>query len=360
MNKSNNKIYDAIYSSREDESKMFESPKDIILSEALGFYQYDSEVDDDIVDKDDDGEVESILENDPNYSQFLGLGKKNKQKRKDRRAARRKKIKAFFDRQKQNIKNLIKDPIKAIKKGIQEVGKGIKQAALAVPRGAALTLIALNVKGLATKITYLTPDAKVKLGDKWTKLGGKKDQLWKAAAGGRSKHALICGSSCRSNLPKLAKDKSNFDGYNLLGPDYLNSAGGVDIAALMVTGSAVLGAIAGIIKAGVDVKKGGVELKAMEAQVKQQEDAFKAEESRKSASQKKEEALAEAALLAQMSPEQQILASAVLSPEEKAAAIADLDDSIGSKVPWKPILIGVGIVGVIGLAWYIVKKVKKK
>tara|TARA_R110000751_G_scaffold88112_5_gene174330 strand:- start:4731 stop:5816 length:1086 start_codon:yes stop_codon:yes gene_type:complete len=352
--------YDALYSSNADESKIFESKKDSILHEGLGFYRFDSEVDNDIVDADDQGDIGKVLSmNIQEGLEFDHFGNKSKRaKRKEKRSTRRdkrkKEVRKFFDRQKQNVKDLIKDPKAAIKSGLKEVGRGIKQSSLAAPRGAALGLIRINVRGLATRIKYMTPKGFDKLKKKWEKLGGMPNSLEKAVRAGEGKHVFMCGSKCRSKLPKLAKDMSNFDGFNMTG-EYHNSTG-ADVAAALAMASGILGSLTAIINSGMDTAKGGKELKAMNQQLKQQEDQFKAEEARKSSSQRKEEELAEAALNAQLDPAAQILANPNLTPEEKAAGIKDLNESLGSKIPWKPILIGTGVLAVIVIGWLALKK----
>lgn len=352
------------YSSDKDEMNIFETRKDAILSEGLGFYRFDSSADDHIVDYEEDEQILFALEGEENFSELFGSKKKRKatrakrkEKRKDRREKRKEKVKSFFDRQKQNVKNVVKDPVKAIKKGLEEVGKGIKQGVLAVPRGSALALIALNYRGLGTKIASLSPAAHDRLKKKWEQLGGQQSKLFSAAENAKGKKALACGSKCRAKLPSLAKDKSNFDGYNIIG-DYHNVAGGDDIAALIAAGSAIIGTLAAIINKGIDAKKNATELEAMKQELEQQDKAFDEEQKQKSAAQRKEEDLAEKALLAQMSPIQQIQANPNLTAEEKAASIVQVNKALGTGIPWKPIMIGGGILAVIGIGWMLYSKKK--
>ena len=145
---------------------------------------------------------------------------------------------------------------------------------------------------------------------------------------------------------------SNFDGFNMSG-DFDNLTG-AEIAALTAAATPIIAALGSIIKKGIDAKKGAQELKAVEDELKRQQEAFEAEEARKSAAQKKEEELAEKALNAQLDPIAQVQANPNLTPEEKAAAIADINESIGSNIPWKPILIISGIaVAAAGLYFFI-------
>ena len=209
---------------------------------------------------------------------------------------------------------------------------------------------------MATKMKYMTPQGMEKLKKKWHKLGGMGKSLEKAGNAGQDKKVIMCGSKCRSRLPDLAKNKSNFDGFN----QYYSMTGAEEAATMLAAASAIIGSLAAIVKSGMDTAKGGKELKAMNKSMDMMDKQFKAEEGRKSASQRQQEALAEKALMSQLSPEAQIQANPNLTPEEKAAGIKDLRESLGSKIPWKPILIGTSIEAVLVTAFLIYKKTRGK
>jgi hypothetical protein len=70
-------------------------------------------------------------------------------------------------------------------------GGAVKKIALAPVRGAFLGLVALNVRGLATKINALVSKGDKDIKDFWLKLGGKYDKLVDAVNKGKGKKALF-------------------------------------------------------------------------------------------------------------------------------------------------------------------------
>lgn len=70
-------------------------------------------------------------------------------------------------------------------------GGVVKKVTLAPVRGAFLGLVALNVRGLATKINTLVSKGDKDIKDFWLKLGGKYDKLVDAVNSGKGKKALF-------------------------------------------------------------------------------------------------------------------------------------------------------------------------
>lgn len=70
-------------------------------------------------------------------------------------------------------------------------GGAIKKVTLAPVRGAFLGLVALNVRGLATKINTLLSKGDKDIKEFWLKLGGKYDKLIDAVNSGKGKKALF-------------------------------------------------------------------------------------------------------------------------------------------------------------------------
>lgn len=70
-------------------------------------------------------------------------------------------------------------------------GGAVKKVTLAPVRGAFLGLVALNVRGLATKINTLISKGDKDIKDFWLKLGGKYDKLVDAVNSGKGKKALF-------------------------------------------------------------------------------------------------------------------------------------------------------------------------
>jgi hypothetical protein len=75
----------------------------------------------------------------------------------------------------------------------KKIFRGIKKVTLAVPRNAYLSLVALNVFGLATKLkqAFQTKDGQDRISDKWYKLGGNPDKLRNAVEHGSKKKKIL-------------------------------------------------------------------------------------------------------------------------------------------------------------------------
>jgi hypothetical protein len=87
--------------------------------------------------------------------------------------------------------------LKKIKKGLKKVSlknivKGVKKVGLVVPRKAFLSLVFLNVRGLAKRLSRLPKDKLQKIWEKT--LGGKMSSIEKAIANGKNKKALFGAS----------------------------------------------------------------------------------------------------------------------------------------------------------------------
>lgn len=78
---------------------------------------------------------------------------------------------------------------------IKKIFKGVKAVGLVVPRKAFLGLVALNVRGLATRLTK-APANKVK--KQWEKMGGKPSVLMSAISKGAKKRPLLGGGRIKS------------------------------------------------------------------------------------------------------------------------------------------------------------------
>jgi hypothetical protein len=96
-------------------------------------------------------------------------------------------------------------------------GGAVKKVALAPVRGAFLGLVALNVRGLATKINALVTKGDKDIKDFWLKLGGKYDKLIDAVNKGKGKKALF------------GKGKGVTGANQIV---YTNAIGAVDLAAV--------------------------------------------------------------------------------------------------------------------------------
>lgn len=133
--------------------------------------------------------------------------------------------------------------------------RGAKKVSLAIPRGAALTLINLNYRAFATRMARAKANEPLKYRTiirKWNSLGGNTKAIERAMNKGKNKKMLICGERCKEkfdlNFDGISEDeKAFFDKY----PSFeFNNAAGLDdatIATLIATGGSVLATIGGVI-----------------------------------------------------------------------------------------------------------------
>jgi hypothetical protein len=110
--------------------------------------------------------------------------------------------------------------------------------ALVIPRNSYLALMRLNfanIAGRASKVMQKDPTKWQSAQDRWKKLGGDVDSLKKAIDAGKNKKPIF-------GKPK----KKGADGKTEWAIDtgYSNSAGGVDVAALITSGATIIAALA--------------------------------------------------------------------------------------------------------------------
>jgi hypothetical protein len=242
--------------------------------------------------------------------------------------------------------------LKNIGKGFQKIGNALKTAVLAVPRTAMLGLVKINFRGAASRFALLNPEGRKKLLDKFEKLGGQRGNLENAIDTGKKNKPLLCGKKCRAkagkNPPLPTPDQAEFCNFGDPATVGLISAG--------------LGTLTALIQAvgGKDNYKSEAELAALEAEVANEqanEDAVDATMSPQDA------ALADEIIKSQEAayePVKAIMDNPNLTSEEKQAALLDIQESIkeeGMSTTTK-ILIGVGILAALGLAFFLFKRKK--
>jgi hypothetical protein len=249
-------------------------------------------------------------------------------------------------------KGLKKVSVKNLGKGLKKVGRAVKTAALAPARGAFLALVRVNFRGLATRYNLLNEQGKKKFYEKWEKLGGKRDSIDKAVDAGKGKPIVVCGKKCRAKAgknPQLPTDSEK---------DFANAVG-FDDAGLV---SAALGVIAAMTKAIGDKSnyKSQIELAKLEAE---QDKADENERKIDATMTPQEAALAEEIIKAQESSfdaVKAIVENPNLTAEEKTAALEDLKDDVdGGLSTTQKVMIGVGLLALLGLGFYLYKKSNK-
>jgi len=300
------------------------------------------------------------------YDNFLT--KKSRERGKERRDLRKSGL-SRKDARKQALAKIPKDKAKDIaKKVAQGVGKTILKGGLLAPRGAFLSLLALNFKGQAYKIMAIENgndrSLKEQLKKKWEGLGGNYSKLIETAKKGDNKKPFFCGKKCKSKLLSVdvksiqTPSDSNFvnaigggerrrkgdasgickcrkgvigycgntncaeccANYEFIGDEFLNVTGVDDavIIAWIGLGSAVTGALGTITAKAIDSKSKKREIEnATKLAEQEQTNLTKAQE--------QEIALKEKELMMQGDPTNLILTNPNLTDEERAIALKQLD-----------------------------------
>lgn len=298
---------------------------------------------------------------DDEYSDFLTKKSRarEKLKRKKRKALRGSGLSrgdARRQARKEALDEIPKDKLKDIaKRTFSNIGNAIKKGALALPRGAYLSLLRINYRGNAWKImsihTGTDATLKTKLKNKWEKLGGNYSKLISNASKGKGKKPFFCGAKCKKAL--LHKDlKKSFDGNFEIDDMAFYSLEPATITAIVGTAGAILGAMAGIVN---NAQVGKQQEKQIEAEKELQQKSLDA----MTDTEKRQVAFAEKQLQAQADPIQQILNNPNLTDAEKREAIALTKDALkserGAKIKKWLVIGGLGIVA-LGIITYIVKK----
>jgi len=249
-------------------------------------------------------------------------------------------------------KGLKKVSVKNIGKGLKKVGRAVKTAALAPARGAFLGLVRLNFRGSASRFNLLNEQGKKKLYEKWEKLGGKTDAIQSAIDAGKGKKVLACGKKCRAKAgknPQLPTEAQS---------DYANFEPTTD-AALISAGGGVLATMVKVV-ADKSNYKSKIELAKIE------NDTAKADADEKKVDDMmspQEKALADEIIKSQEGSFDAIKAitdNPNLTAEEKMAALQDLKDDVdGGLSTTQKVMIGVGLLALLGLGFYLYKKSNK-
>lgn len=334
------------------------------------------------------------------YDNFLT--KKGRERSKERKELRKAGM-SRKDARKQALAKVPKDKLKDISKKVaQGVGKGILKGTLSVPRGAYLSLIALNYRGNAWKIMAIVNGSDKGLKDalrkKWEGLGGNFDKLVKSATEGSKKKPFFCGKKCKQNLANADLKKvqkpsdSNFvnatgrggridrktggckcgkgvvgycgssvsckeccANYEFSGDEFLNVTGFDDVAigtwiGLAGTMISVMGTVVGK----------GIESRSQKREIEAEERIAEKENQTLSEAEKNKFALAQQQLSGEGDGANLILNNPNLSAEEKAIALEQLDkaEQEGTKRNATKILLygGIAIVGYLLFTSFIKKE----
>lgn len=150
---------------------------------------------------------------------------------------------------KQAARDVIKNPGQAIKKGvksalrdvkkikIKDVLKGVKAVGLVVPRKAFLGLVALNVRGIATRMSKLSSDELKKI---WVqKFGGSLPTLMNTIKTGQKKKPLFGASKKVKGIKGIGYVVDDGDGIGFTG---------VEIAGMIAAAAPIMVAVVAALK----------------------------------------------------------------------------------------------------------------
>jgi len=289
----------------------------------------------------------SSFDGDNEFDYFLT--KKGRERGKERKELRESGL-SRKDARKQALSKIPRDKLKEVAKNVSKgVGKAILKGGLIAPRGAYLSLLALNYRGQAYKVIAVEDgrDASLKkqLKNKWEGLGGKYESLIKTARKGAEKKPFFCGKKCNeklltSNLTAESIKATKID------EEYLNVTGepisSTIIVAWIGLGSAVLGVIGGVLSKASETKQQKLAITSAE-KLAEQENATLTKIEKDKIDLKKQE------LASAGDPTNIVLNNPNLTPEEKATALKQIEivEEKGSLLGNKKILLfgGLALIG---------------
>lgn len=293
----------------------------------------------------------NVLELFPNKKSFLLQGTKGGERKKELQ----KKVRTAFNNQVEGIEeyeNAGGRGRKRLRDAFRKIGRAVATAGLAPARGAFIGLVRLNFRNSAKKFNASDAQTKEKLEAKWERLGGKKEKLRAAINAGKGKKAIVCGKKCRAAAGKNPQP---------LSPEADDFANAVEpaTATLIAAGAGVMGAMLKIVDTSVGAKK-NAELMKLNAELNQADSEENAVDATMTDQERK---IAEEIIKAQNSGFDPIVAiqnNPNLTADEKAAAIAEINESLGGMSNNRKILyftIGAVALGAIG---YLIYKLSNK
>lgn len=245
--------------------------------------------------------------------------------------------------------------------GRGKLGKGVLKVSLAPMRGAFLSLLLLNFRGIATKIMAVErnqPELKKRLKSQWeNQFGGSYDELIKAAQKAENKKPFFCGKQCK--LKVVEQTKSSFNGVSDFGVegtiyDDFSYTDPVLIGGLVSLAGTVVAAIGSTVNQAQVNKGKKMEIEAAERMAEKELATL-------TANQKAQIDAAERRLQAEADPKKAILNNPDLSTEEKKSAIELLEKtetSESSRSINRVLMIGIPVLLVVGLGFYFVTRKK--
>jgi hypothetical protein len=290
----------------------------------------------------------NVLELFPNKKSLLLQGQKGAARKKELQ----KKVRTAFNNEIEGdveYANALGDKVRdRLGNAFKKIGRAVATAGLAPARGAFLGLVRMNYRNAAKKLNVADSKAKEKYEDKWERLGGKKSKLRAAIEAGKKKKAIVCGKKCRAAAGRNPQPPTPQE------DEFVNELTAAT-ATLIAAGAGVLAAMLKIVDTSVGAKK-NAELMRLNAELNQ---ADKEEDAVDATMTDQERKIAEEIIKAQNSGSDPILAiqnNPNLTADEKAAAIAEINESLGGMSTNRKILyFSIGAVVLVGLGYLIYK-----
>lgn len=318
---------------------------------------------------------------DNDYEYFLT--KKSRARRKKRKELRKggmtrsqARVQARKEIPKDSLKTIAKKSFKRLGSNLKKVVHVVKVGSLYIPRQSFRGLLALNYRGLASRLDWIkNNDSSMwdKVKKKWKALGGAQKYLDNSINKGKGKKMLFCFKACQAkhNQKYVKKNFSGAAGVvidkNTLYADlneahgYSNAvcAGACIVASYIASAAVIIQAILGLIgKVGENkaMKEETQRMKdrdekELELMAKQQDISKQELEARIDKENK--------AIQNELSPINQIMQNPDLSPEEKKLAAAEVEKALATKGGREinKYLI-MGAIGIVGL--FVFGKMLKK
>jgi len=261
----------------------------------------------------------SSFDGDNEFDYFLT--KKGRERGKERKELRESGL-SRKDARKQALAKIPKDKLKEIAKNVSKgVGKAILKGGLIAPRGAYLSLLALNYRGQAMKIMAIengnNEALKKQLKNKWEGLGGKYDKLIEIARKNADKKPFFCGKECNKQLLTTNLTAESVKATQI-DEEYLNVVETTIIVAWIGLASTILGIIGGVVGKAQEGKQQKADIKSAE-KIAEQENATLTKIEKDKIDLKKQE------LASSGDPTNIVLNNPNLTPEEKATALKQIE-----------------------------------
>lgn len=217
--------------------------------------------------------------------------------------------------------------------------------------GAAMALMAINFRGMATKIATATPAEQAKMKKRWEKMGGNFKNYMSVAVANKDKKPFMCAANCKRDLAEdvqkrgakaVLADVPNAE----VDANYSNFVATTAITAAVALGGTLVSSLISMI----GKKK---ETAAIDAQVKAQDKLAEDELNKLSEIEKQKIALSEKQLKRDADWKNKIMQDPTLTAEEKAEAIR-IYEGMQGEMDWVKLGMVIGGITAAGIIVYFV------